>query len=186
MPIEQSIDKIVSTISLNVKRSYIEPALNYFPDAAQLHTVSNITNYPYVSTFSEEIFSSSNSFYVDYANLYFDIPYELYAGFPNLLNRISLRILPVMISVQPAYSYISASTDIFTLQNIESYAYIAGYSYIYFFQTKNIHYLKYEDDLILAWKTSNNKVFEYIPDEVPPELPPSSGDGGSRLKEFWA
>ena len=187
MPIERSIDKIVSTVSLNVTVSSVDPRIDYFSANAflQSYLLTPSIGFTPAST-PQKITFNNNLNYIDYFNLYLDIPYEIYEGFPNILNRISIRVLPHSLNVPSLQTFTSSSQAILIESEIASYNYIQGHSYVYFSSENSINYLNEVDDLILAWNSSNNKVFEYIPEEVPPELPPAPDNGGTGLKEFWA
>ena len=187
MPIDLSIDKVVSTTSLNVTTDLVDPKIDYFSKSVFLQTylstpspVFTSSNTPEVSVFSDHLN------YVNFFNLYFDIPYNLYQGFPNLLDRISIRVLPATFSLSPAYSFVPASKDLLIKSEIITYPYHEGFSYIYLSSEGDINCLNEQDDLILAWNSSNNRLFQYLPEELPPELPSNPGGGASGLKEFWA
>lgn len=186
MPIEQSIDKVVSTVSLNVTTVGSDPRVNYFPSEEFFQVFLDKQSYSLNSNSGSTLVTLPKQLYVDYANLYLDIPYNLYEGFPNLLNRISIRVLPHNFEVNSLYKYISSSVYNFVSEPPTSYTYHSGFAYSYFSSQTALNYLNDEDNLILYWNSSNNKVFEYVPEEVPPELPPPPNGGGSGLKEFWA
>ena len=187
MPIELSIDKVVSTTSLNVTSTFSDPKVDYFTGSVFLQSylsLPSLTFSPFVPPLKLNFSNYLN--YVDYANLYLEIPPSDYQGFPNLLNRISIRIPPTAFTLPSVYSFVSSSKTLFVKPKVFIYPYSPGYSYVYFSSENNINYLNEVDDLILAWNSSNNKVFQHFPREAPPELPSNPGGGTSGLKEFWA
>lgn len=186
MPIEQSIDKVVSTVSLNVTTVGSDPQIDYFPSEEFLQVFLSRQSYGLASNSPFTITTASKQLYIDYANLFLNISYNLYEGFPNLLNRISIRVLPHNFEVNALQKYISSSIYNFVSEAPVSDTYHSGFSYSYFSSETALNYLNDEDNLILYWNSSNNKVFEYVPEELPPELPPPPNGGGGGLKEFWA
>lgn len=187
MPVELSIDKVVSTVSLNVPTARSDAKLDYFSSSIFFQTYLLSPSLTF-DTGGIPNTSNFNSYlrYIDFFNLYLDIPVNLYEGFPNLLNRISLRVLPFTFSLTPIVKPVPSFKTLFVKNQIVSYSYGDGYSYDYLSSESDINYLNEVDDLILAWNSSNNKIFQHLPENSPPELPPGSGGEGTGLKEFWA